>query len=270
MFLFTVILKGRRDPPAGRLARLQGVLHSALQTPGYPGRLDLASLGTQREIDALVCPDDALERLPVLPREEFFRSLNQFRNSRLVQPRAAATKHPLDVQPAQKVTVLRHGVEPDARRLAQSGAESVAAPVGTLRRLAREIESGAIAPAPFSHSVIAFTDLDQGGVGEEDRALFWRAFQVPLFEQYLGMDGALLAGECEAHRGVHIEPGNALWESIASELVVTSLTDRQYPALRLGTGWTGELNPDTCGCGKTTPRLLNLVRLASPSPARAG
>lgn len=269
VLLFT-LLKGRGEAPAVRLARLQGVLHSALQTSGNRHRLHLAGLGTAKDINALKCPLKALAQLRVLPRGEFFGALLQFRNTRRITIRAANIRHPISVQPAPKVTVLCHGVERDTRRLAQSGAETVAAPVATLRRLAREIESGAIDPAPFSHSVIAFTDLDQGGVAEGDRALFWRAFQVPVFEQYLGLDGSLLAGECEAHSGVHVEPDNAIWETIDSELVVTSLTDRQYPTLRLGTGWTAHLNLDPCDCGKTTPRLLNMARLGVPLAFAAG
>ncbi len=269
MLLFTV-LKGRGDTPALRLARLQGVLHSALQTSGNRRRLRLAGLGTAKDIDALKCPFTALERLQVLPRGEFFGAPRQFLNTRRITIRTASIRHPILVHPAPKVTVLCHGVERDTRRLAQSGAETVAAPVSTLRRLAREIESGAIDPAPFSHSVIAFTDLDQGEVSEGDRALFWRAFQVPIFEQYLGLDGSLLAGECEAHSGVHVEPENAIWEVIDSELVVTSLTDRQYPTLRLGTGWTAHLDLGPCDCGKPTPRLLNMARLGVPLAFAAG
>jgi phenylacetate-CoA ligase len=208
--------------------------------------------------------------LRVLPPGEFFGYLGQFRNTRGIPIRPAAIKHPVETEPAPRLTVLTHGLEHDIHRLAGVGVEAVAAPVATLRRLARGIESGSLPPATFTHSVIAFTDFDQGGVAEGDRALFWRAFQVPVFEQYLGLDGSLLAGECEAHNGVHVEPGNAIWESIHSELVVTSLTDRQYPTLRLGTDWTGDLVLDPCDCGSETPRLLNMVRLEAPLAAAAG
>ena len=39
----------------------------------------------------------------------------------------------------------------------------------------------------------------------EQRQRLWLAFRVPVFEQIIGKNGALLAAECEAHDGLHIE-----------------------------------------------------------------
>ncbi|HEV3342634.1 MAG TPA: hypothetical protein VG125_19840, partial [Pirellulales bacterium] len=67
---------------------------------------------------------------------------------------------------------------------------------------------------------------------EEDRERLWRAFRVPVFEQRIDESGCLLAAECEAHDGLHIE---------AREL---------HPR-------PGEvLETAPCGCGRTTPRLI--------------
>jgi hypothetical protein len=40
---------------------------------------------------------------------------------------------------------------------------------------------------------------------EADRNAMWRAFRVPIFEQIIGPSGQLLASECEAHDGLHVE-----------------------------------------------------------------
>ena len=64
----------------------------------------------------------------------------------------------------------------------------------------------------------------------EQRQQLWRAFRVPVFEQIIGENGALLAAECEAHAGLHIES----------------------PKLELA-GLFIESGP--CGCGRTAPRI---------------
>jgi hypothetical protein len=69
-----------------------------------------------------------------------------------------------------------------------------------------------------------------------ERAWLWRAFRVPIFEQIVEPDGELLASECEAHDGLHIEIPGLSWN-----------------------GYRIELSP--CACGRKTPRL------APPTPA---
>lgn len=67
-------------------------------------------------------------------------------------------------------------------------------------------------------------------LAEADRNAFWRAFRVPVFEQIIGPAGQLLAGECEAHEGLHIEA----------------------PGLRLTRDM---LDFTACPCGRKTPRF---------------
>jgi hypothetical protein len=82
-------------------------------------------------------------------------------------------------------------------------------------------------------------------LSDEDRERLWWAFRVPVFEQRIAEDCHLLASECEAHDGLHIEaPGVA---PRAGEILETA----------------------PCGCGRTTPRLIaeekqeNLRRVAA-------
>jgi hypothetical protein len=64
----------------------------------------------------------------------------------------------------------------------------------------------------------------------EQRKQLWQAFRVPVFEQIIGGNGALLAAECEAHAGLHIE---------SSKLEVAGLS----------------VESGLCGCGRTTARI---------------
>ena len=85
-------------------------------------------------------------------------------------------------------------------------------------------------PPAFTHAVIA---LDRPGdplLSVVERARLWRAFRVPVFEQIVGPDGELLAAECEAHEGLHVETPGLSWDGYRLEM-------------------------STCGCGRKTPRL---------------
>jgi hypothetical protein len=82
----------------------------------------------------------------------------------------------------------------------------------------------------LTHALIAVLRPGDERVSDRERERLWRAFGVPLFEQVVGRSGKLLATECEAHDGLHIE----------------------NPGLELD-GFA--LDATSCGCGRKTPRL---------------
>jgi len=60
---------------------------------------------------------------------------------------------------------------------------------------------------PMEQAVIVFTYASAPGISSPDRETFWRAFGVPVFEQYLSPANKLLATECDAHEGLHVVSG---------------------------------------------------------------
>jgi hypothetical protein len=92
-------------------------------------------------------------------------------------------------------------------------------------------------PVPsLKNAIIALVRPGDPNLTEDDRERLWRTFRVPVFEQRIDESCALLAAECEAHDGLHIEaPGLAPREG---EILETA----------------------PCGCGKTTPRLVTPQR----------
>jgi hypothetical protein len=82
------------------------------------------------------------------------------------------------------------------------------------------------------NAIIALVRPGEPRLSEDDRERLWRAFRVPVFEQRIDESCALLAAECEAHDGLHIETSDVL----------------------PGDGEVLETAP--CGCGRTTPRLI--------------
>jgi len=85
-------------------------------------------------------------------------------------------------------------------------------------------------PPAFTHAVIAFASPGDPMLSTAERQRLWRAFRVPVFEQIIGPGGELLAAECEAHDGLHIEVPGLAWD-----------------------GYRVEVAP--CACGRKTPRL---------------
>jgi hypothetical protein len=130
-----------------------------------------------------------------------------------------------------------------------------------LREMSAAIKNGELTIGPLTNAVIAFTGVNQGDLTGQDRELLWDVFQVPVFEQYLGFDGRLVAWECEAHEGLHVQSSEAVMEESdgsGSELLMTSLTNLTYPALRLSTGLYGALASGPCECGSNTEKLYRL------------
>jgi hypothetical protein len=83
------------------------------------------------------------------------------------------------------------------------------------------------------HSIVVFTYPGERGLSARERESFWKAFEVPVFEQYLGLNSELLATECDAHAGLHIVSG--------------------YEDL--------DLEHDVCACGNQAPRLTRGARI---------
>jgi phenylacetate-coenzyme A ligase PaaK-like adenylate-forming protein len=148
--------------------------------------------------------------------------------------------------------------------------DALAGPVSRLRKLAEGAEDRGSRVPRLTHSVIAFIILKQAFLSEEARETLWRVFKVPVFGQILGLNGELLAWECEAHEGFHIQPECAAFEISSgqsdSELLATSLAPVQRRAIRLPTGLTGRIEDSSCACGLKSPRLVQVRRLPMARP----
>ncbi len=93
-----------------------------------------------------------------------------------------------------------------------------------------------------THALIAIRREWEPAISDADRERLWRAFRVPLFEQIVDDRCFLLAAECEAHEGLHIESRHFI------------VGDH-------------EIERTPCGCGKKSPRFIerHFVRQAAAS-----
>ena len=118
--------------------------------------------------------------------------------------------------------------------LAEMSSFAPQAIAGTLEQL----EAVAATAITLSHAIVVMGRWEDARVTEADRERLWMRFRVPVFEQIIAANGALLAAECEAHNGLHIQ-------------VDVLRLDRQGRALP-----HNEIDRSSCLCGRTGPRLI--------------
>jgi hypothetical protein len=82
----------------------------------------------------------------------------------------------------------------------------------------------------LTHALIVLARPGGPRLTENDRERLWRDFRLPVFEQIIGPSGVLLAAECEAHDGLHVESSD----------------------LPLG---RDTIDTSPCPCGRRTPRI---------------
>jgi hypothetical protein len=97
---------------------------------------------------------------------------------------------------------------------------------GTFRELVRAAAAGARA----RRMIFVLHEPGSPFLSEHARDELWQTFQVPVFAVLLDRNGCLLAYECEAQSGLHLE-SQALWSA-------------------------GVLESAPCECGRPGPRLL--------------
>jgi len=119
---------------------------------------------------------------------------------------------------------------------------------GTLKQL----EAVAATAITLSHAIVVMGGWENARVTEADRERLWMRFRVPVFEQIIAGDGALLAAECEAHNGLHIE---------AEALRPDTLQPDHWQGTALP---HSEIDRSPCLCGRTAARLI----LAEDAPPR--
>lgn len=257
----------------GRLTRFRRVLSSAKNFPRYQPCLQRANLDSKRAINALRCVEDALRHFDTIDLNDVRAAEPGFSSSRQFPPLPQRFFNPL--KRASKVAVLTKGFDEIAglrmfdekacASLETFQPEILAAPVSVLRRLVAALPKESLARPRYA--VVAFTGIEEV-LDAQDRDLFWRNFEVPLFEQYIGLDGRVFARECEIHDGLHIVEEHAVIERhVDEELLLTSLTDIGRPTLRLKMGLSGIIEKTLCECGRVEPRLTAVSPIRRPSMA---
>jgi phenylacetate-CoA ligase len=97
---------------------------------------------------------------------------------------------------------------------------------------------------------------------EENRRLIEEVFGCPVFNRYGSREFAMIASECEAHQGMHINAENLLVETISEgcsctgedgELVITDLRNFAMPMIRYRIRDVGRIKQTSCSCPRGLP-----------------
>ena len=247
--------------PVTNLTRLESVFGDAVANTRF-----YRTLG-----DVVKKPSSAswLGELPMVELVDFLKHGNRFEHKSKPEVRKRQFVHPSGQKP--RTALVADGFRwnwnyarfPDYRapRLATFKPASIAGSVDTLRALAWSMESGYIWIPKLKHSVVAFTGILEGPISAEDVDLFWKVFGVPVFEQFYGFGGELIASECEAHQGLHVNRYAAVFENGGhGDLLVSLIGNPAQRVFRLVSGLSGQVETSRCACGHEGPRLVNVSR----------
>ena len=218
-------------PPGKPLNRFRKILWAAREIPVYEQPLRAAHLDTTRGIRRLASIEAALAQLGAFPLEHV----------RVRPPRSLN-------EPVKLSSPLPLAARPDALW------DSVGCAV-------RELDSR---EASSFRALFVRTGLDEGLLTPLDRDTLWQRYGLPMFEHLIGMDGELLAFECETHDGLHIVEENVVFHVVGEELLLTSLTDLVQPTIQTRTGWIARIETEPCDCGRAGKRLIGLTHMLSP------
>jgi hypothetical protein len=128
-----------------------------------------------------------------------------------------------------------------------------------LRRLSELVTRQKI-DFPVDGALFSLTRVGERPLLDTMREQLWQAFGVPVFEMYVTGNGIILASECEAHNGWHVNPQTACISKLVGEphVVLNRIGDSGKAFQALGMGFAADVTTDLCECGQATPRVVNL------------
>lgn len=99
------------------------------------------------------------------------------------------------------------------------------------------------------------------------RTFFLEHFECQVFEYYAAMELGIIAIECEAHHGLHLQEEHTIVEIVDAsgnpcppgtigQILVTSLSNDVMPFIRYAVGDIGFFLSGACPCGRTSRRIL--------------
>src|SRR5256885_5075651 len=78
-------------------------------------------------------------------------------------------------------------------------------PAADFRKLRDQVELGTVDVTSVDHAIFVLTSFGETPLSDISRVVFWQSFGVPVYELFMSPAGTLLASECQAHEGWHVE-----------------------------------------------------------------
>jgi hypothetical protein len=119
-----------------------------------------------------------------------------------------------------------------------------------LHLLAEQVALGKLELATVDHALFVVTGCGSAPLNDTVRVILWQSFGVPVYELLVDNSGVLLAAECEAHEGWHIQPGASV--SAVGDKTMVAGTSSERPVI----GLSGYIENEPCACGRPGNRIV--------------
>lgn len=133
---------------------------------------------------------------------------------------------------------------------------------GSVYRFARFLDARGIRPNYPQHGIVSSAEV----LHPHMRKTIERVFRVPVFDRYGSREVGLVAAECEAHDGLHVNTDDVIVEcqrddptQAPGRLVITNLNTYAMPFVRYDIGDLGCLEDRACRCGRPGPLLSRVI-----------
>lgn len=134
-------------------------------------------------------------------------------------------------------------------QLSAYGPHVIAASAGQLQRLTERLDLGTLELPSLDHAIYVLTGIGDKPLADTLRVILWQRFGLPVYEIYLSPEQRVLAHECEAQEGWHVEPGVQFFLHGGQLSLQTADT-------LLRTGISSKLETSPCPCGRPGLRIL--------------
>lgn len=131
-----------------------------------------------------------------------------------------------------------------------------------LKHLSERFRKGFLNLASVNHAVFVLTNRGELPVSDTSRVFLWQSFGVPVYEVVIAEDGNLLAVDCEADEGWHLQPG------VRARLIDRELYFEVAGASPLSSGLHAAISSELCPCGRSAARISGVTPLPQRSAGR--
>ncbi|MEP7361858.1 MAG: hypothetical protein ABI972_01265 [Acidobacteriota bacterium] len=136
----------------------------------------------------------------------------------------------------------------------------------SIHLLARHLKRNRIRPTYPRVAIISAAER----LTAEMRHEIEEVFPVKVFNRYGSREVSAMAAECGEHAGLHVTSASHIVETVdpvtlepvtgrPGEIVITVLHNHAMPFVRYRIGDVGILDERPCACGRTTPRLVDVL-----------
>lgn len=138
--------------------------------------------------------------------------------------------------------------------------QALAGPAVELQMIATRVQERTLDLSSVDHAVFVLTQWGRSALSDTSRVVLWQTFGVPVYELFMSAQGMLVACECEAHDGWHVQP-NVKFAVADGEIFLLAPGES-------GPGKAGRLETGRCACGRAGLRIVCTEPQASLNGAR--